>query len=365
VATRNASLDSLFTRASAAIDKGVARFMERRMASRTPAIDITDARQRMIDIAAHYSNATLGAPSRFFPEPAIPRVELGPVSEGPLGTHVVDLQFRSEYEPFHPLARAVYAATPENHTVHARWWTSGKGRPAIVMLHGWGGGQHWLTSRQFEVPYWLRHGFDVAAYVLPHHGARAVGAGGLLFPSPNPLRTNEGFGQAIYEVRALAMFLRSRGASALGTIGMSLGGYTAALWASIAGPHDAGGLDFCVALVPAVSFSQLMWQHGEYSDRRAHAVKAGITEELLAGAFMVHAPTTRPARLSRDRLAVIAGRGDRICPPEQAEMLAKHWGVEIQWFGGGHLTQVGRGETLRTVRRQIGALGFTGREMRL
>ena len=61
---------------------------------------------------------------------------------------------------------------------------------------------------------------------------------------------------------------------------------------------------------------------------------------------------------------MIAGRGDRITPPEQAEALAAHWGVESLWFDGGHLAQVGRGDALRTVRRQLGALGFAGREFR-
>ena len=61
---------------------------------------------------------------------------------------------------------------------------------------------------------------------------------------------------------------------------------------------------------------------------------------------------------------MIAGRGDRITPPDQAETLAAHWGVDVQWFDGGHLAQVGRGDALRAVRRQLGALGLAGREFR-
>jgi predicted alpha/beta hydrolase family esterase len=65
-----------------------------------------------------------------------------------------------------------------------------------------------------------------------------------------------------------------------------------------------------------------------------------------------------------DRRFVIAGRGDRITPPEQAEALAAHWGAEILWFEGGHLAQIGRSEAMRTVRRSLGALGFSGRTFR-
>jgi pimeloyl-ACP methyl ester carboxylesterase len=359
----------MFTRASAAIDRSVVRFMERRMAPRTPRLDHGDARARLIELAGQYSDGTLGHPSPMFPEPVHPQVELLPAGDGPLGTQVVDLKFPSDYVPFHPLAREPYLAVTENQTCHARWWTSDRGRPTIVMIHGWGGGNHWVTFRTFLVPYWLRHGWDVVAFQLPFHGNRAPGTGmgksGALFPSPNPLRTNEGFAHAIYDLRALAMFLRQRGTSAVGAMGMSLGGYTTALWASIAGTGDVGGADFAVAMIPAVSMSKLMWRHGETSPVRARATKAGITEDLLTDAFEVHAPTTRPPRMPKDRRFIIAGRGDRITPPEeQAEALADHWEVPILWFEGGHLAQIGRSDALRTVRRSLGALGFEGRAFR-
>ncbi|HVK85114.1 MAG TPA: hypothetical protein VM513_13450 [Kofleriaceae bacterium] len=360
-------MSNLFTRASAVLDRGVVRFMERRMAPRTHALD-PNARQGLLELAATYNAGTLGAPSPFFPTPPPPDIKLSSQGEGPHGTHVVDLAYASEYDPFHPDARDLHLCVRENLTAHARWWTSDRGRPTIVLLHGWGGGSYWLEYRSFVVPYWLRHGFDVAAFVLPFHAARApgtgLGASGALFPSTNPLRTNEGFGQAIHDLRALALFLRARGASAVGAMGMSLGGYTTALWASVAGPSDPGGVDFAVAMIPAVSMARLMWRHGEHSASLLRAAKAGITEDLLSDAFAVHTPTTRPVRLPRERLAVVAGRGDRITPPDQAEALAAHWGVDISWFHGGHLAQVGRGDALRAVRRQLGGLGFTGRERR-
>jgi pimeloyl-ACP methyl ester carboxylesterase len=321
-----------------------------------------------VRLAAAYNDDTLGAPSRFFPAPGEPQATLSRVGDGPLDTQVIDLSYPSEYEPFLPAARDLHLRWTENQTAHARWWTSGRGRPTIVLLHGWGGGHHWVTERAFTVPYWLRHGYDVVAFVLPFHGARAPGMhpmrSGALFPSPNPMRTNEGFGQAIFDLRGLSRFLRGRGAAAVGAMGMSLGGYTAALWASVAGTDDAGGVDFAVAMIPAVSLGRLMWRHGEHSPERVRALRAGLTEDLLVDAFRVHTPTTRPARLSRDRRFVIAGRGDRITPPEQSDALARHWGVDVRWFDGGHLAQLGRGDPIREVRRELGKLGFAGREFR-
>ena len=329
------------------------------MAPRAPKLDPADARLRLIELAAAYNAGTLGLPSPFFPAPAAPEVTVEPMGDGPLGTQVVDLAWPSEYVPFLPAAREHHHRAVENATARTRWWTSGTGRPTIVTIHGWGGGNQWLEQRAFTVPYWLKHGFDVASFVLPFHGERAAGQSGAQFPSPNPLRTNEAFGQAIFDLRALAAFLRSRGTSAVGPMGMSLGGYTTALWASV-----DPTLDFAVAIIPAVSFAKLMWRHGEHSPTRKRAASAGITEDLLADAFAVHAPTTRPVQLARERLAVIAGRGDRITPPEQAEALAAHWGVPIHWFDGGHLAQIGRSEALRDVRRQLAALELPGRTFR-
>ena len=172
------------------------------MAPRTPHIDPGEARDKLIQLAAAYNAGTLGRPSRFFPEPPAPDVQMRAQGDGPLDTQVVDLSWRSEYEPFLPAARDGYVAFVENGVAHARWWTSGRHRPTIVMLHGWGGGTHWVTARTFVVPYWLRHGYDVVSFQLPFHGNRAPGQSGAHFPSPNPLRTNEGFGHAIFDLRA-------------------------------------------------------------------------------------------------------------------------------------------------------------------
>jgi pimeloyl-ACP methyl ester carboxylesterase len=360
---------SVLTRATAAIDRGVVRFMERRMAPRTPRLDEGDPRADLIELARVYSDDTLGQPSRFFPAPELPKVTLAPLGDGPYGTQIVDLTYSTDYQPFHPAARDGYLAHRENQTAHARWWTSDRGRPTIVVIHGWGGGNHWMTSRAFVVPYWLKHGYDVVSFVLPYHGERAPAVSGVvqsgaLFPTPNPLRTNEAFGHAIYDLRALSLFLRSRGATHVGVMGMSLGGYTTALWASIAGPLEAGGVDFAVAMIPAVSFGHLMWKLGEESPQRRRAIKAGITQDLLVDAFAVHSPLIREPRVPAERLFVIAGRGDRITGPEQAQDLADHWRREVLWFDGGHLAQVGRGDALRTVRRGLGELGMSGRNFR-
>jgi pimeloyl-ACP methyl ester carboxylesterase len=355
----------VLTRAAAAIDAGVIRLMERR-SRRTPrAPRVRDPRERLTELAAHYSDGTLGLPSAFFPAPApiaLERTRAGAgAGAGPHESAVWDLRFASEYRPFLADYRDEHQRHRENLTAHARLWSLPRGargaaRPTVILLHGWGGGAYWVTERAFAVEYWLRHGLDVVAFQLPLHGHRTPAGrrSGQLFLSPHVVRTNEAFGQAIHDLRGLADALRADGAPAVGAMGMSLGGYTTALWASL-DPE----LAFAVAMIPAVSMAELMWRHGEDSPDRKRAVAAGVSRDLLADVFAVHAPTTRPARLARERLMIIAGRGDRITPPEQAERLHAHWGGDLHWFAGGHLAQVGRADALRAVRRRLGELGLT------
>ena len=348
------------TRASSLLDRGVLRVMERRMSGTAPRRTVpTDARARLIELARAYQDGTMGLPSPFFAEPGPAEVTETEVGTS-FGVPVTDLAWASRYVPWLAEHKVEHHRWLENHTVRARLYGDAT-RPVMVCLHGWGGGSYWLEERAFVVGYWLARGFDVALFQLPFHGARAPqapggqrGRSGALFPSANLVRTNEAFGQAIFDLRALRAHLVRRGAPVVGAIGMSLGGYTTALWATV-----DPGLGFAVAMIPAVSMSDLMWRHGEDSPVRRRAAMAGVSEDLIADVFAVHAPTTRPPLVARERLMIVAGRGDRITPPDQAERLWRHWGeCAIHWFPGGHLAQVGRGDAFRAVRRHLRDAGL-------
>lgn len=324
-----------------------------------------ELRDRALEIARAYGE---GAGGLFFPaperlEPADLRlVELG---QGVAQSWVCDLSFSSTYLPFWSGAREAYLSYRENLTAHARWWRPARTTPlpggkrtAIALVHGWRAGAHWVSERVFEVAYWLRHGFDVIAFQLPLHGARTPEgvASGALFLTRNLARTNEAFGHAIYDLRALAGAMRAQhGIEVLGALGMSLGGYTTALWSTL-----PGELDFAVAMIPAVSMPELMLRgrDGERSRER----KDGVDEALLAEAFRVHSPLARPVALPPERLFVIAGDGDQITPAAQAQALIDHWRCASHWFPGGHLAQVGRKPAMREARRhlQAGGVGAAG-----
>jgi hypothetical protein len=117
-------------------------------------------------------------------------------------------------------------------------------------------------------------------------------------------------------------------------------------------------------MIPAVSLARLVWHHSQNVPARQQATKAGISEDLLADAYLVHAPTTRVAQLPPERLFVVAGLGDQITPPDQATTLAAHWNTDVLWFHGGHLAQIGRSDAIRSVRRALDNAGFSGREFR-
>jgi pimeloyl-ACP methyl ester carboxylesterase len=169
------------------------------------------------------------------------------------------------------------------------------------------------------------------------------------------VRTNEAFGQAIADLRALIAHLRAtRGAPAVGVMGMSLGGYTTALLATI-DPE----LAFAIPIIPAADMAELMWGHGADSPQRRRAEAVGVDLALLREVFRVHAPLERALRIAPERCMIVAGRGDRITTPQQAEALHRHWGAPaLHWFPGGHLAQIGRGDAFRAIRRHLRALGL-------
>jgi dienelactone hydrolase len=289
------------------------------------------------------------------PPPAAP--EQRAVRELP-GGEVVDLSWESRYEPLHPGEQRRYASRAENRLARARLFRHDAPRPAVICVHGYGGGHLPIEEHLFSARWLYSLGLDVALLVLPFHGLRAARLGAPLFPNPARVSlTNEAFGQAIFDLRALVGYLLEREASAVGVLGMSLGGYTAALAATV-----EPGLDFAVPLVPFADFAELVWAHGESSDSRRAAEGAGITRQALSEAFAAHTPTRRRPALPGERVLVIAGDSDRITPRSHAERLRTHFGPgPFHVFAGGHLLQIGHGGALRAMARFLNGLDILPR----
>lgn len=311
-----------------------------------------DAARRLAEVTAFYD----GLGETFFPAPPPIAPEVRPVRAAPRDDReVVDLVWESSWLPAYPQVRDKYLAYAANRRVWARLLRHRSPRPAVICLHGYGGGRLAVEEWTFSARWLHSIGLDVALMALPFHGPRAERSGAPVFPNAGRItRTNEGFGQAVFDVRALAGWLGERGASRVGLAGLSLGGYTSALLATV-DPR----LAFVVLLVPFASYAELVWRHGEHHLARRAAMEAGITREMLDAAFAIHTPTRRAPVIGGDRVMVVAGAADRVTTEAQARVLRAHFGAgPFHTFPGGHLLQVGRSDALREVARFLAGHGL-------
>ncbi len=186
-------------------------------------------------------------------------------------------------------------------------------------------------------------------FVLPLHGDRRV-TGRPKFPSSDPRITIEGFRQMVWDFRALRSHLVERGAPAVGVMGMSLGGYSTALLATL-----VSELSFAVPFIPLASIADFARDGdrlvGTASQRRRQ-------HELLEEALAVVSPLSRSAVVPPGGRLVVAARADRITPPTHAKRLAEHLEAPLEVFTGGHILQVGRRDGFRAVGRLLGGLGL-------
>jgi pimeloyl-ACP methyl ester carboxylesterase len=340
----------LLSRVGGAVDKAVlsalsVRFQTRRKhAPRAPDHDPRrDRRALLLEATAFYQSCR-----PFFVEPDKPS-KVYEERHGRLdGGEIVDLKWRSSFEPRWPALRDDYLACAANHHAHARLYRHGGGsRATLICIHGYRGGQLWIEERAFVARWLYSIGLDVALFTLPFHGRRGTDAP--VWPSVNVARTNEGFAHSIYDLQALIKWLPGPVAVA----GMSLGGYTTSLLATV---EDK--LQFAAPMIPVASFPDLMWHHGEGGTDRARAEREGITLDMLRGAMAVHTPLERAPKLPPERVLVLSAEGDRIAPPEHAARLARHFGAEEMRFTGGHLMQLGRGDAFRLMVKRMAALGL-------
>jgi pimeloyl-ACP methyl ester carboxylesterase len=351
-------LETVLLGAGARLDRFVLDRYLRRQAFKAPP-DGEALRDRLVRAQTFYADARfLTDPDAFFRPPSPLRAQrrrLGTLRGG----EILDLEYTTDFVPVFPEARADDAAGAQRGV--ARWWRHAEpGRPAMLCVHGYAGGHLWLERLAFDAPRFYRAGLDVVLYVLPYHGprmARGVRQSGDGFFTMDLVRTNEAFAQAIYELRALLRHLLAAGTGPVGAFGMSLGGYTTALLASVE-PE----LAFAVPMIPLASLADMMWAHGEGDPRMARALEHGWSLASLRDFSRVHAPLARAPLVPPDRRLIIAALGDRICPPHHAEALWRHWEhPRIHWYPGGHLAQFRRGQALRQIRTLLRDVGLLRR----
>lgn len=289
------------------------------------------------------------SPERFFAEPPLPSIRERLVRRLPAGGEVVDLAWDSGWVPHDAAGREAYLRFEANRIAHARLLRHPDPAPAIVCLHGYRAGVHRFEEVAWRARWLYRRlGLDVALVTLPFHALRAPrGRFAPVFPSTRTGRTVEGFGQAIWDVRSLSGWLRSRGAPHLGVAGMSLGGYTAALLSTV-----EPNLDFVVLFIPLADLTDVAFEHEAL---RGEQIPEPLREAGKSALHLVR-PLARKPVVPGDRMLVVAAEADRITAKDtHAERLAEHFGAPLVAFPGGHLLQFGRRAGLRAMARLIRA----------
>jgi dienelactone hydrolase len=266
---------------------------------------------------------------------------------------VSDLAWTSGYVPRLVDAREKYLRWKENATVHARLFRHREPRPAIVCIHGYRAGTFRFEERAWATAWLYRLGLDVALFTLPFHARRAPTSrkSTPLFPSADVARTNEGFAQAVWDLRALVAWLRARGASKVGIAGMSLGGYTTSLAATV-----DETLDFAIPFIPVADMTDVVVDH---EAMRGTKVPRNLIEAGKRSMHLVR-PLARTPAIPGERVLVVAAENDRIARRTHAEMLAKHFGAELVTFPGAHLLQFGRGRGFGAMAKFLARRGTIG-----
>lgn len=272
------------------------------------------------------------------------------------GHRVVDLSWSSDYQPFEAGVAERFGRYAENRVAAARAFFGPEPRPVALLIHGYMAGQYDLEQRVWPMEWLDRIGLDAVLPVLPFHAvrgpARRLGQPPP-FPGSDPRMSNEGFRQAMADLRDLVRWLRERGHPAVGVMGMSLGGYTTSLLATV-----EAELAFAIPIIPLASLADFARDQGRLGSA-PHETE--LQHRALEAAHRVVSPLGRAPLVPGERMLVVAARADRITPPAHARRIAHHFGAPLESWHGGHLLQFGRSEKFRRIGRLLDELRLTNR----
>lgn len=236
----------------------------------------------------------------------------------------------------------------------------GPARPWLLCIHGYRMGDAWVDFQVFNPRYLHQKlGFNLLMPNLPLHGSRKIGRlSGNRYLDGNLLEFVYAQTQALWDLRRWLSWLReSEDSPRIGLYGVSLGGYNTGLVSAY--EH---GLEFGVALIPAVDLSEILWraiptQHRDYFASR------GLNQSLYQDLLRPVSPLSRMSLLPPDRRYVVAATADRIVPVGQPALLAEHWGVKPRFYQGSHMSFTSEYEPRAALEEAIQAVGWQAPEV--
>jgi hypothetical protein len=303
----------------------------------------------------------LSEPRRFFrflDEPA-PPVRMRQANRRPLpGGEVVTRRFFTEYVPYH--CDDNWPTCVENDCVTVDHWMHRDRAPraTVLALHGFTMGTPGVDAHVLMASRWFELGFDVALLALPFHGPRCPSAArysGEYFGTWNVGRTNEAVRQAVHDIHLVKTWLAAETTRPVGLLGLSLGGYLAALMAGL-----CDDLAFVIPLVPPVFLDALAGSLLALEDS-ATAAPPPLPLEALRAGYTVHCPLTYALAMPPERVLIVGARGDCVVPPEHAYTLWRHWGEPaIHWYSGSHTAPFRRARMLARIEEHLDGLKNLG-----
>ena len=261
---------------------------------------------------------------------------------------VENISFPSRFRAINPSMRRQWDGLCANNIVRAQHWRHDDGpRPTLCVIHGFMGSSYLVNGVFLSLPWYYKSGYDVLLYTLPFHGKRAERHSpfsGYGYFASGLSGFAESMAQAVYDFRSVVDYLRQTGVERIALTGISLGGYTSALVASVESRLEAV-IPNCPVVTPAKLFEQ-WFPASKLVTLGLHL--ASISRDELRAGLAYHCPLNYQPLLSNDRRMIIAGLGDRMAPPEHAEMLWKHWDrCALHWFPGNHVIHVSQLDYLR------------------
>jgi len=209
-----------------------------------------------------------------------------------------------------------------------------------------------------------RHGIEVWLPRLPYHMERAEPdeISGQKSLSPDLGTSLDVVRQATAETRMLARWLRRVGAPRVGIWGMSLGGWVAALTATLDDDWDAVALWAPVA-VPA----EVLWESGIVELLREEIAAGGLTRaDFEAPAVSAMTPALRDPLVPRHKVQLTAAAHDHVISPGSIARLARRWSVDVRWVPHGHISLMASRVPVRDTATFLAeALSISGKPIRI
>ena len=199
-------------------------------------------------------------------------------------------------------------------------------------------------------------GINVYLSTMPYHYERKPADSlfsGEFFWSADVTRTRSAFVQGIYDLYTLYQIIRNKNQHSVILTGFSMGATLCLLLSTI-----IQELDGIVAINPAVSLSEIVWESPLCKTIKQDFITSGYTLEQIKNVYKSFEPAClNSIKYSSDRLMICYGIYDQVTSPSQYNILVKKWDIQyINNYKAAHLNILREPKLARDINNFIGTL---------